>query len=277
MDVFTDVRLTGNALAVVHDADPLDDRTMLAFARETRLAETTFVQSSTADAADYRNRIFSMAGEMPFAGHPSLGTAVAVARARGVHGTTSYVQQTGAGLQPIDVDTAADPATASMLQEPPQFGPELAPEPLLAALGLANDDSHPDLAPQIVSTGIKHVMLPLHSADAVGRISANPAAVDELLAKTQAYGIYAAWCDPKNGTARTRMFGRSQQILEDPATGSAAGPLCAYLNRRTGLERLEILQGVELGRPSRLNAEISGDRVRVSGQVVPVIDGTVSL
>jgi len=83
LDVFTSTPLTGNQLAVVHDADRLDDATMLAFARETRLSETTYVQAASAAGADYRNRIWTMAGELPFAGHPSLGTAVAVARARG--------------------------------------------------------------------------------------------------------------------------------------------------------------------------------------------------
>ena len=83
LDVFTDRPLTGNGLAVVHDADGLDDATMLAFARETRLSETTFVQTATEAGADYRNRIWMTQRELPFAGHPSLGTAVAVARARG--------------------------------------------------------------------------------------------------------------------------------------------------------------------------------------------------
>jgi trans-2,3-dihydro-3-hydroxyanthranilate isomerase len=250
---------------------------MLAFARETRLAETTFVQDSSEAGADYRNRIFSMAGEMPFAGHPSLGTAVAVARARGIAGKASYVQQTRAGIQSIDVDVDARLSRASMLQEPAQFGPELGPQPFTAALGLLAGDAHAELPPQIVNTGINHVMLPLASPEAIARIEADPGAVDALLAEFAAYGIYAAWCEPEHETARTRMFGRSKQILEDPATGSAAGPLCAYLNRRTGIERVEILQGVELGRPSRLSAELAGKRVRVGGDVMAVIDGTVTL
>jgi len=127
LDVFTDVRLAGNPLAVVHDADALDERTMLAFAIETKLSETSFVQTRRAAGADYRNRIFSMAGELPFAGHPSLGTAVAVARRRGVSGEAVYVQETGAGLQPIEVLIEGDAASTSMLQEPPRFGPELDP------------------------------------------------------------------------------------------------------------------------------------------------------
>jgi trans-2,3-dihydro-3-hydroxyanthranilate isomerase len=271
------VRLAGNGLAVVHDADPLDDRTMQAFAHETRLAETTFVQSATSEQADYRNRIFSMAGEMPFAGHPSLGTAVAVARARGVRDKVSYIQQTGAGLQQIEVAIDGERASAVMLQEPAQFGPELDREPLLAALGLGEADAHAELPPQLASTGIFHVMLPLASREALGRIVADAPAVDAILAELEAYGIYAAWCEPERERASARMFGRSAQISEDPATGSAAGPLCAYLHRRSSCQRLEILQGVEIGRPSRLSAEVAGERVRVGGQVVALIDGILTL
>ena len=102
LDVFAERPLAGNGLAVVHDADGLPDETMLAFARETRLSETTYVQSPGTDGADYRNRIFTVRSEIPFAVHPSLGTAVAVALARGEKEAT-YVQETKAGLQPIDV------------------------------------------------------------------------------------------------------------------------------------------------------------------------------
>jgi trans-2,3-dihydro-3-hydroxyanthranilate isomerase len=262
---------------VVHDADGVDDATMLAFAIETRLAETTFVQSATEDGADYRNRIFCMAGEMPFAGHPSLGTAVAVARARGVTSAVSYVQQTQAGLQPIDIEIDGRTCKASMLQEPAAFGDELEPAPLLAALGLAGDDGAPELPPQAVSTGLRHVMLPLRDAAALARISADPNLVDAALEAHEAFGLYAAWYDPDAAAARTRMFGRSSQILEDPATGSAAGPLCAYLNQRMGAEAVTITQGVEMGRPSTLNARIEDDRVRVGGGAVVVVDGRVTL
>jgi trans-2,3-dihydro-3-hydroxyanthranilate isomerase len=277
LDVFTDVAFTGNPLAVVHDADGVDDRTMLAFAHETRLSETTFVQSSTEAGADYRNRIFSMAGELPFAGHPSLGTAVAVARANDVVGEVSYVQQTGAGLQPISVSIDGPRARAAMLQEPPQFGDEVDPGPILAALRLDREDAHPELPAQIVSTGLPHIMMPLASLAALERIAPDAAAVDRLLAEIEPWGIYAAWCEPERGKARTRMFGHSAQLTEDPATGSAAGPLCAYLHTRTGVRAVEIRQGVEIGRPSRLDAEIAADRVRVGGDVVAVIDGALRL
>jgi trans-2,3-dihydro-3-hydroxyanthranilate isomerase len=261
----------------VHDADGVDDATMLAFAIETKLAETTFVQTATEAGADYRNRIFSMAGEMPFAGHPSLGTAVAVARAHGAEGTVTYVQQTRAGLQPIDVELHGDRFHASMLQEPAEFGPELDPVPLLAALGLSHGDGHPELPPQPVATGLRHVMLPVRDASVLARPKPDPGGVDAILEANAAFGLYLAWCEPEQGEARVRMFGRSAQILEDPATGSAAGPLCAYLHARAGCDSVKITQGVAMGRPSRIETQMVGGRVRVGGGVVAVIDGRVTL
>ncbi len=261
----------------MHDADGLDDETMLAFAIETKLSETCFVQTSSAPGADYRNRIFSMAGEMPFAGHPSLGTAVARALRHGVTGAAAYVQETGAGLQPIEVVIDGDVARASMLQEPAEFGPALDPEPLLDALGLSLSDAHPALAPQAVSTGLRHVMLPLASVDALARIEPNSRAVDAALAAHEVYGLYAFWCGGAPGTAEARLFARDAQVGEDPATGSAAGPLCAYLHRHAGGDALTITQGAALGRPSRLEAEMAGNRVRVAGAVVSVITGVLTL
>jgi trans-2,3-dihydro-3-hydroxyanthranilate isomerase len=126
LDVFTSERLTGNGLAVVHDADALDTGVMQRFAREMRLSETSFVQSPER-GGHYRHRIFMPTGEIPFAGHPSLGTAIAVARARRKRSVT-YVQETTAGNQPIDVLIEDDRARASMLQEPPVFGDLLDPE-----------------------------------------------------------------------------------------------------------------------------------------------------
>jgi trans-2,3-dihydro-3-hydroxyanthranilate isomerase len=277
VDVFTDVPLAGNPLAVVLGADGLDDPRMLAFACETRLSETTFVQPPTAAGADYRNRIFSMAGEMPFAGHPSLGTAVAVARSRDLSEHAEFVQETGAGLQRVEVEAAGSHWNASMLQEPPVFGKELEPAPLLGALGLDTADGHPELPPQVVATGLPHVLLPLASFGSLGRVRTDPSAVDAALKVSAAYGLYAAWCEPDHGRARARLFARSSQVAEDPATGSAAGPLCAYLHRRADCCKLEITQGVEIGRPSRLHAEIADDRVRVSGDVVVVVDGLLRL
>src|SRR5215212_8752467 len=150
LDVFTATRLQGNPLAVVHDADAVSDAVMHAFARETRLSETTFVQTATEGGADYRNRIFTLHGELPFAGHPSLGTAVAVAHARS-EPRAAYVQQTHAGLQPVDVTLDGAHARASMLQNPAVFGAQPDPARVLAAVGLAPADVHPAWPPQVVS------------------------------------------------------------------------------------------------------------------------------
>jgi trans-2,3-dihydro-3-hydroxyanthranilate isomerase len=270
--------MAGNALAVVHDADELDEQTMLAFARETRLSETTFVQAATKEGADYRNRIWTVVEELPFAGHPSLGTAVAVARAGGATGKVRYVQQTGAGLQPIEVTLdGSSTATASMLQGPATFGAEIDAAEALRPLGLEASAADRHLPPQVVSTGLPQLMLPVRSVEALAAIVPDFAAIHDLLGPRGASGIYAACCDPVAGTARARYFFHDPRVAEDPATGSAAGPLCAYLNRHAGFPAVEIIQGVEMGRPSRLRAEVVNDHIRVSGDVVVVIDGTLKL
>ncbi|MBA2256495.1 MAG: PhzF family phenazine biosynthesis protein [Thermoleophilaceae bacterium] len=276
LDVFTDTPLAGNALAVVHEADGLDEETMQRFARETRLAETTFVQSPTVEGADYRNRIFTVREEVPFAGHPSLGTAVAVARARG-ESDAAYVQQTGAGLQPVDVRPDGDRTYASVLQEPARFGAEVDSAPVMAAVGLAASAAHPDLPPQVVSTGLPTLVAPVADQAGVSRAIPRFEAIDALLEPLETQNLYLAHHDPASGNARARMFSRLVQEGEDAGTGSAAGPLCAYLAARAGEPRVEITQGVEMGRPSLLAAELAGDRVRVGGGVVVIVDGSVRL
>ena len=151
---------------------------MLAFAKETRLVETTFVQSTDAEA-DYRNRIWTPAAEIPFAGHPSLGTAVAVALQRGEE-AAEYRQQTQAGIQPVSVRRDGDRAYASILQEPAQFGAELDPADVTAAVGLQPEDAHPSLEPQHVSTGLATIIAPLRDAEAVSRARKDQAALAAL-------------------------------------------------------------------------------------------------
>lgn len=277
LDVFTDVPLAGNQLAVVHDADGLDDATMLAFARETRISETTFVQTATVAGADYRNRIWAAPGEMPFAGHPSLGTAVAVARERGRQ-QARYVQQTAPGLQPVEVTVDGDRARASMLQEPPRFGARPSPAGVLAAVGLPIAAADPQLEPQVVSTGLAHLVVPLTDVAALGAAVPDREAIGALLDPLGAVVLYLAAIDAGAGEARTRGFFLDPAgVTEDPATGSAAGPLLAYLNERDGIAALTVRQGVEMGRPSRIDCAWADDRPRVSGDVVVVADGHVLL
>jgi trans-2,3-dihydro-3-hydroxyanthranilate isomerase len=277
LDVFTGTPLEGNALAVVHDADDLDEATMLAVARETRLSETTFVQASHLAGADYRNRIWTVERELPFAGHPSLGTAVAVARAEGVASgdEARYVQETGAGLQPIDVALLnGDRAHASMLQEPAVLGDEIARAAPLQAIGLTPEHADRALPPQVASTGLAQLIVPLRDLDALARARPDWAAIAPLLAAHGATVLYAVVCEPARVRARSFV---SAAVGEDPATGSAAGPLCAYLAARTGATRVTIEQGVEMGRPSRLEAAMEGDRPRVGGDVVVAGDGVLRL
>ena len=277
VDVFTSRPLTGNGLAVVHHADGIDDATMLAFARETKLSETTFVQSATEPGADYRNRIWTIVSELPFAGHPSLGTAVAVAHARAER-EAHYVQQTAAGLQAVDVELGpSGVARASMLQEPVVFGEEIEPERVLGALGLDLADGHPELPPQVVSTGLAHLMVPVRDEGVLTRARPDVALLSELLSELGIICAYLAAHDPDRDAAQARSyFAADGMIVEDPATGSAAGPLCAYLHARTGADRVDIVQGEAMGRPSRLMCE-AGERVRVAGDVVLLAEGELDL
>jgi trans-2,3-dihydro-3-hydroxyanthranilate isomerase len=275
LDVFTDRPLTGNGLAVVHDADALSDATMQAFARETRLSETSFVQSAEG-AADYRHRIFTMAGEIAFAGHPSLGTAVAVARARGESPVT-YVQRTQPGEQAVDVELDGLRARVSMLQEPPELGPELDPDDVLGFVGLDGEEADPALPCQVVSTGVPQVIACVRDAAALRNVLPDYDRIGRLLAQHDAITLYLAAVDLEAGTAHARSFMRTAEMGEDPATGSSVGPLCAHVAARTGVQRLEIDQGIEMGRPSRLVAEVDGDTVRVGGDVVVLAEGTVHL
>ena len=276
LDVFTSTRLQGNPLAVVHEADGVADAVMHAFARETKLSETSYVQAAGTAGADYRNRIWMTGGEIPFAGHPSLGVAAAVARAQGESSVT-YTQETGAGLQPIDVEVADGVTHASMLQEPAVFGPELDPGEVLAAVGLAARDAHPELPCQPVSTGLAHVLAPVLDASVLERARPDQQRIAALLAPHGAICLYLAAVGPADSTATARSFFGQADVPEDPATGSAAGPLCAYLEQRAGTVRLTIEQGAHMGRPSRLAVQLEGERVRVGGDVVVVLDGTVFL
>jgi trans-2,3-dihydro-3-hydroxyanthranilate isomerase len=261
---------------VVQDADGLDDDAMQAFARETRLSETTFVQTATEDVADYRNRIWTIAGELGFAGHPSLGTAIAVALARG-ETTARYVQETPAGLQPVEVTLDGRAAHASMHQEPAQMGAEIDPERVMAAAGLARADAEPVLPPQVVSTGIPQLIALVADPGALDRVRVDPDALQALLDELDCVVLYLTAWDPETGRAQARGLTPVVEGYEDPATGSAAGPLCAYLDARADAGRVEIEQGVAMGRPSRLLAEMDGDRVRVEGSAVVIVEGTLTL
>ena len=146
----------------------------------------------------------------------------------------------------------------------------------MAAAGLLPGNAHREWMPQTVSTGLPTVIAPVRTESAIASAAPDFPLVASLLARAEAQTLYLAWYDGDQ-TARARMFTPLLLGGEDPATGSAAGPLCAYLHQRGVASRVEISQGVEMGRPSTLVAEVDGDRVRVSGGVVVVIRGEVLL
>jgi trans-2,3-dihydro-3-hydroxyanthranilate isomerase len=214
-------------------------------------------------------------GELSMAGHPSLGTAVARAIARGEE-RASYVQQTPAGLQPIDVTVHdARSAHASMLQEPVEFGPDIDPAAALAAAGLDASAADPGLPTRWVHTGVWQAIVPVRR-EALADVIADRAGVHAVLAEMDGVTLYLAAVDGDGAWARS-LYRDQEGVGEDPATGSAAGPLLALLHALDGRERLRVEQGAEMGRPSVLECSVDGDRVRVGGDVVVVATGTVTL
>ena len=258
----------------MHDAGNVSDDVMLAFARETKLMETTFVQPADVAGADYRNRIWTVAEEVPFAGHPSLGTAVAVSLQLGEEDAV-YHQQTLAGIQEVRVSRRGDRARASVLQERAETGPEVDPAAAMAAVGLRAGDAHPTLPPQRMSTGLPALIAPVADGAALARARPDVPAIAAL--GIGVVNFYLCWIDPSAQRARARSFPSLEVEGEDAATGSAAGPLLLYAYDRLGLEHLEVDQGVEMGRPSRLIADIEDGCVRVGGDVVVLVTGTLRL
>jgi trans-2,3-dihydro-3-hydroxyanthranilate isomerase len=274
VDVFAERPLEGNLLAVVHDADGIDDATQATLARRLRLVETSFVQTATEADADYRHRIYTVATELPFAGHPSLGTAAAYTRRRG-DTRAELVQQTGSGLQRLSVTLDGDAGRATIVQNPATFNDPVDATPVREALGAG--PGHPELPAQVVTTGLDTLIVPLTSVDAVSAIRYDGVALDAAL---RALGIgrplncyLVAEAGP--GHWRARMFAVDIGG-EDPATGSAAGPFGAYLRTHRGDGRAAIDQGVEMGANSRLEVD-ANDEIRVTGGVQFVGDGELSL
>lgn len=274
LDVFTDRPLAGNGLAVVLDADGITPETMLAFAREVRLSETTFVQSS-GGPADYRNRIWTVTAELPFAGHPSLGTAVAVAIERGLD-RADFVQQTAVGLQEVEASLDDGGWRASMRQPPAEFGPAVRPEAIAPALGLTADRIDHELSVQIVSTGLPAILVPLRDIGALGDCEPDFGLIAGIDPRP-AMNTYAFVYERGSRTVRARCFGADLAGNEDPATGSAAGPLVAYLQDCLDIDSVVIEQGVEMGRPGRIEARMEAGRPRISGVVTLLAAGRVHL
>jgi trans-2,3-dihydro-3-hydroxyanthranilate isomerase len=294
-DVFTERVFGGNQLAVFPSAEDLDAATMQSIARELNLSETVFVLPPADPAHTRKIRIFTPGAELPFAGHPTIGTAFVLASIGEVPLAAtgaSIVLEEGVGPVPVAIRTAGGrpsycELTAAQL---PEWGPAPPPvEEIAAALSLRPDDIRTDvLAPGGVSCGIPYCFVPLRDQTALARARINLPAWERSLSNWWAPAVYLLVETGGRDEAhfRTRMFAPGIGIAEDPATGSAAAALAGYLAATdvpgSGTLRWVIAQGVEMGRPSRLHVECdrAGGRivaVRVGGSSVLVAEGRLTL
>lgn len=271
LDVFTGTALRGNPLAVVHAAQGLDDARMADFARWTKLSETTFLLPPTAPGADYRVRIFTPGGELPFAGHPTLGSCFAWLAAGGVPRTAGQVvQQCGVGLVAVRRDgtrlafeapaLACEPADEALLQ------------PVCAALAIGRTQVQ---AAAWLDNGPRWLALRLASAAAVLAVRPDHGRL-KALAKVGLIGAQPAGADT---AFEVRAFASMIGVDEDPVTGSLNAGLAQWLiGQGLAPERYVAAQGTALGRAGRVHIERAADgRIWVGGEVAPCISGEVAL
>lgn len=286
VDVFTDVPLAGNQLAVFLDADDLDDPTMQAVAREFNYSETTFVVKPRDARATRRLRSFSPAAEVFGGGHNALGAwwAILARELAAKAGTgTPLWQELGDSVLPLEASYDCGGLNrVSMRHDPPRIIDSVPDRAALArALSLDVEALHvPGLEPQVISTGAAHLMVPVRSLADLRRISVNR---EQLVAVAKPLGCEG--CYPftretvdEGSTAHARGFFPGIGITEDPATGTAAGPLGTYLvarNLAPAREWLTIEQGDALRRPSRIDVRVDGDRVDVGGRCAIVGEGVL--
>ena len=284
LDVFTTIRFQGNPVAVITDGDGLSLDQMQAIAREMNLSETVFVQKPSNDRALARLRIFTTKEELKLAGHPVIGTwfllaglGVVPAQEGGVH----VMQQTGAGILPVEIRFKdGRPQRVTMTQKHASFkASRIDKKKLTAALGLSLKDLNPELELEFVSTGIYNLMVPLKNRKSLSKIQMNMIELARLLRKEAALAYCFAVGTNHSIWARGMM---PWELYEDAATGSAAGSLGAYLVKHGKVgagHTLQITQGVEMGRPSHIEVEVtqSGKKLtpRVSGAAVKVFEGVI--
>jgi trans-2,3-dihydro-3-hydroxyanthranilate isomerase len=272
-DVFTDTPLEGNQLAVFTDARDLPEDTLQPLAREMNYSETVFVYPAE-NGGHARMRIFTPAVEIPFAGHPTLGTAFVLG---GPLQLVEILLETGSGVVPVLLEREGARIVFGWMSQPlPSVEPFDDAEALLAAVGVERSE----LPVELYDNGMRNVYVCLPSTDDV-------AALRPDMSRLAEFGnVLGINCFAGSGNAwKTRMFAPGAGVSEDPATGSAAGPLAVHLVRHGRVqpgEEIEITQGVEIDRPSRLYARVEGTpdaiaRVDVGGSAVIVARGEFSL
>ncbi len=268
-DVFTDTPLQGNQLAVFTDARRIPVELLQPLAKEMAFSETVFVYPPE-QGGHVRLRIFTPASELPFAGHPILGTAFVLAAPMQL-GVIAL--ETGRGVVPVELerDQSGRIVFGRMTQPVPTVEPFARADELLPALGVERSE----LPVEVYDNGVTHVYVALAGEDAVAALAPDTAVLARL-------GVLGVNCFAGSGTRwKTRMFAPADGVAEDPATGSAAGPLACHLARHGRIawgEQIEISQGAEIGRPSTLFATAHGgdgriERVEVGGSAVVVARG----
>ncbi|WP_017586769.1 PhzF family phenazine biosynthesis protein [Nocardiopsis ganjiahuensis] len=288
VDVFASEPLTGNPLALIPDADGIGEQRMRAIAREFNQSETTFLVAPTLPGAHRRLRSFTPAGaEVLGAGHNAMGAWIWLAdTGRLPVGQEAFAQQIGQQVLPVRVTRQpGQRAVVSMDQSPPAFGRTVADRQALAgALGLGEGDLVAEAPAQVVSTGAGHLLVPVTDRAAVDRVAPEPARLLRVLREVGGEGCYVYSRDPVDAAGGsvvyTRFFNPTVGIVEDPATGTAAGPLVAALTEAgqipDGVDAI-VEQGHALGRPSRLRVTVRGQLVRLSGSGLVVADGVLHL
>jgi trans-2,3-dihydro-3-hydroxyanthranilate isomerase len=291
-DVFTDARFAGNPLAVVFGADALSDAQMQTIAREFNLSETIFIRAPADACHEASVRIFTPGKELPFAGHPTIGGAIAIAERRHGRDETKdflFVLEEKIGLVRCGVKIARDGASFAEFAAPKlsaQAGPDPSLEVAAAALGLSPHDigfgAH---RPSLFSAGVPFAMIPVGSLDALARAKPQSEATSAALGATEVF-VYARAETKASHAFRARMFAPEIGIVEDPATGGAAaafaGVLARFEDLPDGWHTLPILQGVEMGRPSLIGLEIHIESgalaaTRIAGKAVKVTEGRIEV
>jgi trans-2,3-dihydro-3-hydroxyanthranilate isomerase len=293
VDVFAERPLEGNPLAVFPRANGLSDREMLAIAREMNISETTFVLPPSQAGANYRNRIWTPGGELPIAGHPSLGTAY-VAAMEGIvplgEGALTVHQEVKIGVLPLELHSRGGVVDrVVMTQGKPTIGKRItATAGLAKTLGVrATDITATGLLPQVASTGVPSLLVPIRSMKTVRDLEPDMRALAGILRRVgRDAGAYVfAFEAEGDADLHARGFFPQEGIPEDPATGIAAGACGAYLaanGRLPPKEWFVIEQGIEIHHPSRIEVSVETKAgrpvtVRVAGKVVPVMRGTLLL
>lgn len=296
-DVFTGQAFGGNPVAVFPDAQGLTDYQLQQIAREMNLSETVFVLPPTDEAAVVRLRIFTPTQEIPFAGHPVLGTFYVLAHLGLIavtDGVTRVMQECNIGLFPVEIHARDGEITRIVMTQPkPLFiGSVEETEDLFdlaKALGLSRNQIVDTKKPvMLVSTGLPVVIVPVRTLTAVRSIDPDSAAIVEVCGRLGVNGImvFTTITVEDHATVHARMFAPAIGILEDPATGSASGAMGAYLVHNGLVEvgpltEVIIEQGYEIERPSRILVQVESEddaiqSVKVGGQVVMVVEGTLT-